>query len=784
MALASRQIKRELNKIIETKLKSGFIPTVDLVRSELLKFYKEVTVGTPSFKARKQPYRRVWDVDLYNSNLEEIYNDLNNLYDEVVNQFTTILIDFDFNDTERRRILHEINTVDSDMDDLLLLAEDVEGYIYSVHDSFLDRSKINLRYSTCEINTDAGAIMLRESRNGIKKINMSHYYDIEQFPVLAQKEFTNKIVSNKLLPGSKFGYAFSDLTAAWNQKIITNEGGKLEVSFIISLNPSVNDEIPISRIEIIGHCPRIINVEPLWSVDNINFKALPVDTSYRRKPVTDNKVQIWNFPETRVQYIKFLITFDEEDSDTSGSNEPRYLYNLGFKNISIYQAAYTAESYLYSQPYVIQDPTGESLTIDKVTLVTDEEIPVSTNIEHFVSLGSSTSTDPTSYNWVSISPLNDPNPADPQLIDFRHIAFLNSLPLLEWDSSSYDTPVATKNGISFYQIYDFPYEPVRDTVKIYRGHNNWQVLPKYSIERKNVYDEALTYEKGNTGDEYVTLAHPSGVIVEGDGLIRGSIKIKSSPGGSPDVTYTTPNDYIVDYVTREITRPQDSTIRSDGATIYADYQYDYEEVKPTVYKAYVYVLNPDGVDVNVAPYSAAQIEAGQYLKISTNGEDIDLSSDVGYHIPPGWHKVETTSEPQSANDRFYSVNGKYLYEMVHKLYAYGDTLQEVSYFELTNTVKKSDHLKYAIHDLDGDGLKEIIVNYRPQTEKYITSGKTYGNSYDMLNPDSDPETYELTYKYISTTNDTIYYMARLTRSIDSEPDLTPTLKEYTLRIGY
>ena len=110
MALASRQIKRELNKIIETKLKSGFIPTVDLVRSELLKFYKEVTVGTPSFKARKQPYRRVWDVDLYNSNLEEIYNDLNNLYDEVVNQFTTILIDFDFNDTERRRILHEINT--------------------------------------------------------------------------------------------------------------------------------------------------------------------------------------------------------------------------------------------------------------------------------------------------------------------------------------------------------------------------------------------------------------------------------------------------------------------------------------------------------------------------------------------------------------------------------------------------------------------------------------------------------------------------------------------------
>ena len=54
----------------------------------------------------------------------------------------------------------------------------------------------------------------------------------------------------------------------------------------------------------------------------------------------------------------------------------------------------------------------------------------------------------------------------------------------------------------------------------------------------------------------------------------------------------------------------------------------------------------------------------------------------------------------------------------------------------------------------------------------------------MLNPDSTAETYELTYKYIATTNDTLYYMARFTREDASPPDLTATLKEYTLRIGY
>ncbi len=784
MALASRQIKKQLNKIIEKKLKSGFIPTVELLRSELIKYYREVTVGTPSFKARRQPYRKEWNVENYNSNLGEMYDDLNTLYDEIVSQFTTVLVNFDFNDTERNRLLHEVNTLNSQIDDLLLLADDIDGYLYSVHDSFLDRGKIDLRYSTCEINTDAGAVMLRESKNGIKKINMSHYYDTEQYPILAEKEYASRIVSNKLFSGSRFGYAFSDLNTAWNQRIITNESGELVVFFITELNPAANDEVPVSRIEILGHFPRAVKVEPLWSVDNINFKALPIDTTMRQKNVSDNITQIWNFPETKMQYVKFIISMQEEDEEAGGSDIPEYLYNIGFKNISFFQTAYMSGSVLYSNVYEIEDPTGEPLTIDKVTLVTDEDIPVDTNIEHRVSLGATSTDDPTQFNWVAISPLNDPNPSEPQLVDFRHIAFLNTLPLIQWDTTSYDTPIDSKNGIDFYQIYEFPYEPIRDSVTLYRGNDNWQVIPKYLVERKAIYDESHTFETGNTGAEYITLNYPNFTPVDGDGLIRGSIKVKNSPGSAPDVTYTTPNDYVVDYTTRRITRVKDSTIRSDGATIYVDYQYDNETSEPTVYRCYIYILNTNGIDVYIKPFSSAEIEAGQFLKITTNGEETNLSSEVEYHMPPGWHKIETTAEPRGADDRFYSVNSKYLYQMVHKEYAYGEKLQEVSYFELKNAIKKSDHSKYSVFDYDGDGNKEIIVNYRPQTEKYISTGKTYGNTYDMLNPDSDEETYELTYKYIATSNDKIYYSAILSRGEGSAPDLTPTLKEYTLRIGY
>ena len=782
MALSARQIKKELNRIVEEKLKTGFIPTVDYVRSELNKFYRRNIVGKPTFKGRKQPYRRVWDVDFYNNNLDEIYNDLNNLYEEIVSQFTINLENFDYNDVERKRLLYEINKLDGEISDLLILAEGVEGYLYAVHDDFLDRSKIDLSRTSCEINTSAGIVTLRESKNGIKKIDLSHYFDVEQYPVLSERKFADNIVSNNLVFGSKFGYAFSDINSAWNQLITTKEPGPLEVFFIIEIDPHNQGVNAMSRIEVLGHSSKVVEVEPLWSIDNVNFRALPIHSSMRIKNVYSGRTKVWNFPEMFFKYLKFVVKFHEEDESVGGSDDPRYLYNLGFKNISIFETAYTPESKLYSKAFEIKDYVGEPTTIDKVSLETDQDVPEGTSLRHFISLEDADDVD--RYNWVEISPINDPHPTESQIIDFRHVAFLKDMPLLRWDESSYDFPVKNKNGISFYQIYEFPYEPVRDSVKIYRGYGDWQVIPKYRIERRTRYDEGHTFDGGNTGTEFVELLFPVEEPIEGEGLIRGSVKVKSTSGSSPDVVYTTPNDYIVDHTSKKIFRPKDSLIRSDGATVYVDYQYDLEIQQPTVYRTYIYILNPDGISINIAPFTSREIELGQFLAITTNGERTDISREVNYHIPPGWHKVETTAAPEGPNDRFYGVNGKHLRQMVHKMFAYGETLQEVSYFELIDRVRKDDRSKYAIYDYDGDGNKEIIVNYRPQTEEYKTIGKTYGHNYDLLNPSSQPEVYELSYKYIATFTNNLYYLAEFSRKEDASPDLTPTLSKYTIRVGY
>jgi hypothetical protein len=779
MSIASRQVTKEVNRIIEERMKDGYIPTIEYIISKLSEFYRDVKVGFPSFRMRKQPYRKLWNVESYNRNLSEIWNDLNNLYEEMIEQFTVVLVDFDYYDTERRKLLHQIKVLEGQLTDLLLVAEDTEGYLYSVHDDFLNRDNINLLYSTCEINTDAGICTLRESRQGIMKLDMSHYFNVVNFPILAEKEYAQNIISNKLFPESKFGYTFSDIHTSWIQEIITSKGGELVISFIVDLTP--DDEIGeyISRIEMLGQSPKSMWVEPLWSLDNINFRRIPIGDGKEEKIVRDDRTTIWNFSEMRVRYLKFMIRRNIEDDIMSREDKPVYRYVIGAKNISIYKMAYDSGSILYSKAYTVTDPTGEVLTIDKASLVVDQDIQMGTSIDYYLSLGLEDEEDPTQFSWVAISPVNDPNPKEAQVADFRHVAFFTNVPDIVWDAASYDTPLETYNGISFYKVYEFPYEPVKESVGLYRGKNNWQVSPQYSLERKAIYNEAHAFGSGQT----ITLTYPDFTPVTGSGLIRGSTRVKSDPGENPSTIYINSSDYNVNYSTKVISKQTGSTISEDpgapGNTVYVDYQYDKEVAKPTIYTTYIYISNVNGIDINIRPFIAAEIEAGQFLWIETTEGTKDLSSSTFFHIPPGWHKVMTTAEPRSASDRFYSVNSnRYLYELVYVMYAYANKLSETSWFNLKHNTLKSDHSRYSVIDYDGDGNKEIVVNYRPQTGGWSSS------SDDLLCP-AGAETYVLSYKYISTLTDKIYLKAVFSRDDKSVTALsTPTLRSYTIKLGY
>jgi len=779
MSLASRQVKKETNRIIEEHMKDGYIPSVEYISAKLGEFYSKYTPGAPMLQARHQPYRKLFDVDIYNSNLNELYEDLNNLYEEIVDQFTVVLKDFDYYDTARKQLLFKVKELRGELSGLLLAAANTDGYVYSVYENFIDRSKIDLEHTTCEVDTEAGIITLKESMSGIVKVDMSHYHETINYPILSESKYSKNIVSNTIFPMSKFGYVFSDVGGTWMQNVVSSKPGDMVVSFIIDICPDNADGLYISRIEMEGQSPKIMYVQPLYSIDNVNFVALPVGFGSGVKEVITGLKTVWNFDQTRVKYIKFMVSKTVEDEQISNGNYPAYRYVFGFKTIKIFRMGYNATSVLYSKAHVVEDPADEAMTIDKAALEVEQDLQSGTSAEYYLSLGSDTTDDPTEYNWAAVSPVNDPSPKEQQIVDFKHVAFFNNVPKITWDESAFNDPVETYREIPFHRIYDFPYEPVKNSVVLYRGRDDWQVTPRYEIERKAVYDEKIPF--GNLTS--VTLNKPESTPIEGDGLIRGSVRAKVEPGQSPAYWYTTPGDFTINYATKVLAISEGGAISRDPAspnnTIYVDYQYDNEESEPTVYTTNVYVSNPDGIDINHIPFSTAEVDAGQYTTVSTSDGVLDVSQLTKFYMAQGWHQVVTTAEPCSGSDRFFTVNGrKYLHELVEIQYAFVQTLQEVSWFVLKYNTLMTDHTKFAIHDYNGDGKKEIVVNYRPQTTKW-------GSVKNDLLCALGPESYVISYKFITELTNRIYLKVVLSRdNAVASPSATPSIKSYTIKLGY
>jgi hypothetical protein len=778
MSIASRQVVGEVNRIIEERMKDGYVPSINYIASRLAMFYKNVTIGSPSFKMRQQLYRKIWDVNTYNDNLSELYNDLNILYEEMVSQFSIVLRNFDYFETERARMFHEIQELTGEVSNLLLLSNNTDGYLYSAYDDFNDNSKIDLEYSDCEINTSLGCCTIKESSQGVSKVNMSRYYETVNFPILAEEEYADSVISNTLSEGTKFGNAFSGVSGTWQQNIVSSIQGPIVVSFIIDITDDSGDAIPITRIEMKGESPNTMQVLPLWSVDNVNFTDLPMGYSINLKDVANGRYTVWNFTETNVKYIKFMITKEGYDNEIDNDGATAYQYLVGFKDIGLYKMGYSDSSTLFSECYSIEDIVGDSLTVDKAAIETEQDVPANTSIDYYLSLGVSGETNPENFTWTRVSPTNEVSPLYQQIVDFSQVATYSDIPDIQWNSSLYSTPLETYNGISFYKVYAFTSEPVKDSVSLYRGKNDWQVDQEYDVTRSYVYNEEHTFGSNTS----ILLTYPTGSAIKGKGLIKGSIVVKSEPGTSPGYTYVNESDYTVNYTTHVITKTSGSTISSEpGAstnTVYVDYQYDLETALPLRYTTSVYILNEAGVDINLVPWSASSIDSGQFTWIETGGTTEDVSALTSFHMKTGWHKITTTAKPYTAVDRFFSVNsGKYLYQLVDKQYAFADELQEVSWFQLKYNTLVSDHTKYAVYDRDGSGYKEIIVNYKPQVSPWSSvSQELLCYSY--------PETYVLSYKYLVSVTNNIYLKAVLSRAEGSDSTITPTLYSYTIKLGY
>lgn len=829
--ISERQIKKFLNKFFQQELKKGVIPSVKEVILYLSDLLKAVVFGKPTIQLRQQKYRQIWDVDNYNKTISEFHFDLNIAYEEIIHQIDRELRNFDFNETERNRLNYLLNTTHDEVKNLLFTVENPAGYSYTVGDTFNDTQNVDLATTTTDVNIDAGVVTLRESRQGNVKTNLSHLFELENYPFIIKEEYDAKIVSNQLAVGSKFGYAFSDLTNAWKQQIVTSESGKLVGWFTIEINPEIDVETRISKIEMVGHSPKLTAVTPLYSVDNINYVDLPIHQPTRY--IRDDRKTVWIFPEMGVQWLKFEFIKEEEDDVLGDAEETHYLYEFGIKNISLYNTGFAQKGSLFSTIFTVSDLGDNALTISKVGLDVDEEVPTGTTISYYVGLPVGDTDN--IQNWHQISPRHRIGEDIPHSLDFKTVLSSNNYPLItmgDWGDLPYIAD-ESYNDINFFNIYNFKHDVVKDSVVLWRGRDNWQVKTSFDVVRQHEHDESKTFPVGDTGDEKVNLLklrkpdwaastnYVLGALIEptirngyiykcttagtsgsdepttwpttigntvGDGtvvwtcdqrvdstLVRGSVRVKNQIGNNPTLFYNSPADFTVDYLNGKVIRSKESNIPDTGE-VFIDYQYDVPQPKLTEYTCFVLINNPDGVTIKITPFTPAQIEAGHFLRTIQGGRLIDLSSRSEHHFPPGRFEITTTAQPKSADDRFFTANQKHLENLVTRLHAFGEKMENVSWFELKFNTLKSNHKRFAIEDVIVGGFKELITNFRPQATDWSPgTGRTllFGG-----------EKFEISFKFMTDVRTKIGFRAELNRADNVTPSVSPLISSYNILIGY
>jgi len=413
-------LERITNRIIEDAIKGlngspPHIPTVSEVLKRVEIEAKTFIPGLPQFKARKIVPRSTSSVAVYNDNLGEIVDDLEIWYDESVGQVTQILRGFNASETEFRKVRRELSSLIGEIDSLLLLKDNTEGYFYTFTDTFNDRAFTDIKRSTAEIDTDEGAVLLPAEGTDLKRISLSFLEDNPdgRFQITQGREVVKTEGEAKESP---FMNIFTDILRVWKYQIVASQSTRISGEFKVRLSPDGKDKI-VNRISIESHSgqPMVIGIRYRNSVTGTEFKPLP--TSNPDRPVngretwvidTDRIERAEGLPTGGIAEIKVILSKDHEDYTENGE----FIYEFGIRNLAIYRTKNTSSATHRSLSIPVIDSLGNLLITNQVALEVDEEVLPGTSIAYYLA--------PDEYvpDGVFMTASGVTSPGDPDIITF------------------------------------------------------------------------------------------------------------------------------------------------------------------------------------------------------------------------------------------------------------------------------------------------------------------------------------------------------------------------------
>ncbi|WAT23588.1 hypothetical protein O0R52_21570 (plasmid) [Bacillus halotolerans] len=463
MGIRKIQITKKAEEIIKGYLFRGRYPTFQTITYHFSQWLREHTPGAPTFNPVKIFRKDKSNSEQFNKEIKSLDEDIQDAYEATIDQTKQIMTDFNYIETERNKLSHQLDEILSEIDELLLMSNNADyRYFDGKIISFEDTADIDVSSTTAFINIKNKEVTLEENLNQSSRIIINTNSVYFQPITPAEKSSALETIKN----------AFDDnLNTAWWHVVKVknlNSNNNMKAELIV-LFDQLED---INYIEYTPHHGKPIEVKLEYTIDGSVYT--PINQNAETDTVTG--ITVWNFQKIAAKGIKFVL----EKTDYDERSGDYYNYYFGAKNIKFQRKNYLSEGMIYSNPIEFDN------NVEKLTMTSENEIPFNTDIQYEIAIYESDK-NLEELIWHPISSYEETKPKHAKVINLnvkesRKIETNKSEPTGETINGMRVFRLMKDNGdgIMSEKILDAQTGETKETFdefqnpKLFRGINQWR----------------------------------------------------------------------------------------------------------------------------------------------------------------------------------------------------------------------------------------------------------------------------------------------------------------------
>lgn len=456
MSIKQRQIYTLVEKVLKEYYQNGYIPAVEEVASKINKILAGNPPGLPITKYRPAFSRKKSIPEDWNKTIDEIATDLELLYSENLEQINKILVDFDYYEVERRKLERQIAESENRIEQLLLLNDNADGYLYSVYDDFKTLNKIDMDNTSAWVDFNFSEVCLPYSKIGNTKIEINS-------PV-GELITTDNIISSNNLQGAGFENIVDDsLNTYWLHEVVS----VVPQEVVYKLTFTLEGE-PSTRLVIDPHVTGTTTFIARYTEDGHNW--MNFGTSHSQEKI------VYDFYDANFVGIEIIIKKRDYEETISVNGQNGFVYRFGLKNVSLYKIGFEKMANFQSKPLSIINRQGKPVTFDKISLEVIEEIPVDCSINYYLALRpkSELLNPDWTPDWQPIVPVSRYGSSENKVIDLKSISSFQPSNIMSPSNNVYKNQAI--NGLRFYEMGNIPTgrDLMSESFTMYKGINQFK----------------------------------------------------------------------------------------------------------------------------------------------------------------------------------------------------------------------------------------------------------------------------------------------------------------------